>query len=209
MALNAKEETRKRNEEIILEAAEKAFAEFGYRGSSISMIANLAGVPKSNVVYYFSSKEVLYREVLDEICQLWLGAGDNIHKANDPATALKSYIIEKMELARTRPFGSKVWANEIIHGAPFISDYLENTLHGWVKRKGDVLSYWMDEGLMRRADPREVFYLIWSTTQHYADFKDQIEILNNNHAMNQQQWESAKQTVSETLVGGLLLSQNK
>ncbi len=202
--LSAKEATRKHNEKIILQAAEEVFAEHGYRGSSISMIAGLAGLPKSNVIYYFSSKEGLYRKVLDSICRLWLDAGNDIKKESVPSEALRHYINEKMELARSRPFGSKVWANEIIQGAPFITDYLETTLLEWVQQRGEVFEYWMKQGLMRQADPREVFYLIWATTQHYADFKHQIETLNDNCQMTKKQWESAKQTVAETLIAGLL-----
>ncbi len=209
MPHETKEQTRKRNVEAILAAAENAFAEHGYRGSSISMIATLANVPKSNVTYYFSSKEKLYRQVLNTIFLLWLGAGDEIVKENDPSFALKHYIHDKMDLARVRPNGSKVWANEIVHGAPFINDYLQTTLAEWVEQRGKVLKHWMDKGLMRRSDPKYVFYMIWATTQHYADFNHQIETLNNQKPLSDEQWEAAKQTVSSTLLNGLLLEKEQ
>ena len=160
MARETKEQTRKRNVEAILKSAEMVFAESGYKGSSMSVIAARAGVPKSNIAYYFESKEALYRQVLNTIFLLWLGAGDDIRIGSDPETALTAYIHGKMDLARERPHGSKVWANEIIHGAPFIQDYLETTLTDWVSQREAVLRHWMEEGLMRPMDPKTIFYMI-------------------------------------------------
>lgn len=201
----SKEQTRKRNEEAIITAAEMAFAEHGYRGASISMIAGMAGVPKSNVTYYFGSKDQLYEAVLSTICLLWLEAGDEIHAENDPFEALESYIHHKMDLARSRPHGSKVWANEVIQGASFIGGFLETTVKAWVSQRSDVMQNWMDRGLIRRADPEIIFYMIWATTQHYADFNSQIEAINGRVPLSEEQWSRAKETVSSTILRGLMV----
>ena len=203
MTRESKEQTRKRNIDIILRAAEIAFADHGYRGASISMIAKMAELPKSNVTYYFESKELLYKEVLSNICLLWLEAGGEIKAENDPDEALTHYIYDKMELARTRPYGSKVWANEIIHGASFIHPYLRSVVKDWVSKHSKVFEYWIEKGLMRPVDARTVFYMIWSITQHYADFDAQIRILNDEKFLSKEQWEEAKQTVAKTITSGL------
>ncbi len=203
MHRESKEQTRARNVNAILRAAEMAFAQHGYRGASLSRIAEMAGVPKSNIAYYFSSKQKLYEEVLSNICMLWLDAGDEISKENDPEAALTSYIHHKLDLARSRPYGSKVWANEIIAGAPFIQSFLSTTVKAWITQRAYVLEYWMDQGFLQRTDPQTIFYLIWSTTQHYADFNTQIEILNDEKPLSDEQWENAKSTIARMIIRGL------
>jgi len=194
---------RLRNETMILRAAEKVFAESGFKGASISTIASEAGVPKSNVVYYFETKEKLYSKVIEDIYSLWLQASDRMDEASDPGSALKSYINDKMDLARSRPDGSKVWANEIIHGAPYIQHYFEDSLKEWMSSRKKILRRWMREGHIKKMPPETILYMIWSTTQHYADFSCQIEALNNDKPLSDKQWSEAKDTVTKIILGGI------
>ncbi len=194
---------RQRNETKILHAAEKVFAEAGFKGASISMIAAEAGVPKSNIVYYFQSKEKLYSKVIEDIYTLWLQASDRMDETDNPADALKCYIHDKMDLARSRPNGSKVWANEIIHGAPYIRPYFEESLKSWMASRKKILKRWMKEGYIKKMSPETLIYMIWSTTQHYADFSCQIEALNNGKALSNKQWTEAKDTVTRIILGGI------
>ena len=57
---------RRENESLILKAAEKVFAEAGFGGATMQLIADLAGLPKANLHYYFPTKEALYRRVCAE-----------------------------------------------------------------------------------------------------------------------------------------------
>lgn len=198
-----KQQTRQRNIVNILQAAEKIFAVSGYKGASLSVIAEEAGVPKSNVIYYFESKEGLYSRVMEDICSLWLKASNEMDETDDPASALKSYIHDKMDLARERPHGSKVWANEIIHGAPFIRPYLEGPLKEWTTSREEILRRWMSQGYLEENDPKTILYMIWSTTQHYADFSCQIEALNEDNALSDKQWSKAKDGVTEIILRGI------
>jgi TetR/AcrR family transcriptional regulator len=198
-----KQQTRLRNEAKILHAAEIVFAESGYKGASISKIAEVAGVPKSNIAYYFESKENLYNTVINDIYSLWLNASNRMDNTDDPINALESYIHDKMDLARERPHGSKVWANEIIHGAPFIKPYIEGSLKEWIDSRSKILKRWMKEGHLIKMEPKTILYLIWSTTQHYADFSCQIEALNGNKELSDKQWADAKKTVTEIILRGI------
>ena len=73
----------------------------------------------------------------------------------------------------------------------------------WVSKHSKVFEYWIEKGLMRPVDARTVFYMIWSITQHYADFDAQIRILNDEEFLSKEQWEEAKQTVAKTITSGL------
>lgn len=194
---------RAENERLILEAAETVFAEYGFRGATTGQIADRAGIPKANLHYYFPTKEALYRQVVENIFQIWLNAANAFDNCDDPEEALTSYIRTKMDISRQHPMGSKVWANEILHKAPVIQDYLETTLGQWTETRMAVIERWIAEGKMAPIDPRTLLYMIWATTQHYADFNHQIETLNSGRPLDDAQFETAKKTVVGIILAGV------
>lgn len=199
-------EIRAENERLILNAAEFIFARHGFRGATMQMIADAAGLPKANLHYYFTSKEALYRQVVERIFNVWLEAADSFETSGSPAQALRRYITRKMDLSRSHPYGSKVWANEVMQGAPIIQDYLETALREWTDTRIAAIERWIAAGRMCAVDPRWLLYMIWATTQHYADFAHQIETLNEGRPLSDEQWHAATRTVCEIVLGGVGLS---
>lgn len=200
---NARSAARAENERLILEAAEAVFAEYGFKGATTGQIADRAGIPKANLHYYFPTKESLYRQVVENIFQIWLDAANTFDDCDDPEEALTSYINAKMDISRQHPMGSKVWANEILHKAPVIQDYLETTLGEWTDTRIEVIERWISEGKLAPIDPRTLLYMIWATTQHYADFNHQIETLNDSSPLSDAQFETAKRTVVRIILAGV------
>jgi TetR/AcrR family transcriptional regulator len=196
-------ENRQETERVILSAAEKVFAESGFKGASMQKIAESAGLPKANLHYYFSTKEKLYRRVVQDIFEIWLHAADSFDHAPDPATAIAAYIDAKMEISRHHADGSKVWATEVMHGAPVIQDYLEGTLRDWTDGRIKVIQNWIDTGQIAPIDPRHLLYMLWATTQHYADFGHQIATLNAGEALSDMQWQAAKDNVKSIILRGI------
>lgn len=194
---------RQENEKLILEAAEKVFAEAGYGGATMQLIADVAGLPKANLHYYFPTKEALYRQVVETIFYDWLEAADFFDDADGPIDGLGAYIDAKMEISRSHPAGSKVWASEVMHRAPVIQDYLETTLREWTAGRVEVINRWIKEGLMDPVEPSYLLYMVWATTQHYADFGHQIETLNKGEPLTEDQWGRAKDTVKRIILGGI------
>ena len=194
---------RQENERIILKAAEKVFAEAGYGGATMQLIADVAGRPKANVHYYFQTKEQLYRRVVSNIFDIWLQAADAFDGAKSPAEGIGAYIDAKMEISRKHPHGSKVWASEVMHGAPIIQDYLEIKLVEWTKDRAEVIQNWIDQGLMDPISPRHLLYLLWATTQHYADFGHQVETLNGGAPLDLEQWQDAKNSIKRIVLKGI------
>lgn len=207
MAPNArpasKKEIRQENERLILEAAEKTFAEAGFGGATMQLIAEVAGLPKANLHYYFPTKEALYRQVVQKIFQDWLKAADVFDAAPGPVEGIGAYIDAKLEISRRHPAGSKVWASEVMHRAPVIQDYLETTLVEWTEGRMAVLRRWIDEGQMDEVDPRHLLYMLWATTQHYADFGHQIETLNGGAPLSDEQWKEVKASVKSIILKGI------
>lgn len=196
-------EIRQQNETLILQAAEKVFAEAGFGGATMQLIADLAGLPKANLHYYFATKEELYRKVVQQIFEIWLQAAQSMDNAPGPVEGIGAYIDAKMEISRRHADGSKVWASEVMHGAPVIQDYLETTLRDWTAGRVSLIQRWIDEGKMAPVNPEHLLYMLWATTQHYADFGHQIETLNGGKALSEAQWRAAKDSVKSMILRGI------
>ncbi len=105
---------------------------------------------------------------MQDIFEIWLQAAESFDSAPDPATGIGAYIEAKMRISRDPSLRSKVWASEVMHGAPVIQDYLETTLRDWTEGRIRAIQRWIDEGQMAPIDPRHLLYMIWATTQHYT-----------------------------------------
>jgi TetR/AcrR family transcriptional regulator len=191
------------NEKAILAAAEEVFAEAGYGGATTAAIAARAGVAKANLHYYFATKEALYRAVIEQVLTAWLEAAASFDISDNPAEALALYIGAKMDLARSMPLGSRIWASEIMRGAPVIQDFLETTLAQWLSSREKVVRRWIAAGKMRPVEPKYLFYMIWATTQHYANAAHEIATLERGQKLDDAKFEAAKRQAIETILAGL------
>lgn len=185
-------------------AAEEVFALKGFKGATTQEIADLAALPKANVHYYFKTKADLYNAVLEDVLVVWKKDAEAFDRSEDPTLALTEYIKSKMFHSFTRPFGSKVWANEIIHGAPVLGDEkLGKFLNIWEKRKTIQIGRWIKQGKILPIDPHYLLFLIWATTQHYADFEHQIRVLNGNKPLSKAQQDRATKNVIGIVLRGI------
>ena len=194
---------RQQNERLILDAAERVFAEAGFGGATMQLIADMAGLPKANLHYYFPTKEDLYRRVVQNIFEIWLDAASSFDGAAGPVEGIGAYVEAKMDISRRHPHGSKVWAAEVMHGAPVIQDYLETTWRDWTNGRIAVIQRWIDQGKMQPINPRHLLYMLWATTQHYADFGHQIQTLNDGKPLTERQWREAKASVKDMVLRGI------
>ncbi|HXV24623.1 MAG TPA: TetR/AcrR family transcriptional regulator [Alphaproteobacteria bacterium] len=192
---------RRDAEARILTAAEEVFAEAGYSGATTAAIADRAGLPKANLHYYFRTKEALYRRLIERILEEWLASGDQIRPEADPAEAFSTYIAAKIEASRRRPFASKVFANEILHGAPHSGDFLKIQVRAWVEAKGKVIDGWVKRGLIRPIEPHHLFFILWAATQTYADFETQIRAVLARKRIRPADYEEAARLITRMVLG--------
>jgi len=196
-------EIREANQALILEAAEKIFAMNGFKGAATGDIAREAGLPKANVHYYFKTKSDLYREVLRHILNDWMSAASTFEAHDDPAEALRTYVSAKMKFSRKRPYGSRVWAREIMSGAPVLDNFLGTTLKAWLNERVRIIRRWIREEKIKPVDPHALMYMIWATTQHYADFERQITILNGGKELSDLRYRQRTDEVVRLILGSV------
>ena len=191
------------NRERILRAALEVFARDGFRGATVDGIAVVAGMSKPNLLYYFPSKDQIYRTVLEQLLETWLDPLREINAEGDPLREISGYIERKIEMARDFPQESRLFANEMLRGAPILKDILETDLKALVDEKAAVLRRWSKEGQIAPIDPYHLIFAIWATTQHYADFAHQIETLNDDSPLDDAQWAEAKDAVRGIILRGV------
>lgn len=193
---------RERNRELILSAAEKEFAHNGFGATTVQRIADRAGLPKSNVLYYFSNKKRIYYALMDDIMGRWNDVFSQVTPEDDPATILAGFIRVKMEMSRTHPLASRLFAMEIIQGAPVLKEYLSTTMRDWVRERAGVIQQWIDDGRMGKVDPVQLILLIWSSTQHYADFQVQIMAIEDKETYTKEDFRQAADFLTGVILRG-------
>lgn len=193
---------RKKNKALILNAAKKEFVAFGFKGASVKRIAERANIPRANIHYYFANKMELYQALLNNILSIWNSKFDSLNIDDDPKTALSAYIRSKVMYSRDDPDASRIFASEIIHGAPILNEYLRTDFKVWVQTKVDVIQYWVKQGLMDDINPHHLLFLIWGATQHYADFNVQVLAAMDKQKMDEQSFEAIVDSITTIVLKG-------
>ena len=200
--MNKRQQIRADNQQRILQAAEEEFGLHGFKGTTIQKVADRAELPKANVVYYFSNKVNLYSAVLGKITRNWSDAFNRATADDDPAEMLDHYIRAKIRQSLLNPRASRIFAMEIIQGAPHHQDYLRHTLRAWVRDRAAVIEQWIADGRMHPVDPVQLIFMIWATTQHYADFEAQVLTVMNRGEYEARDIEHIGDCVSNIILRG-------
>jgi len=87
------------NRNTIVEKAREIFAHYGFRKTTMNEIAEGVGKGKSSLYYYFSSKEEVYRAVIEKEAEtMKKKLVDAVSEEKDPVEKLRIYVITRMEI---------------------------------------------------------------------------------------------------------------
>ena len=170
----AKTRIQEKNTTSILDAALDVFSRHGFRGATVDQIANAAGLSKPNLLYYFKTKEAIHNALLAGLLDSWLDPLRTLDPDGDPIEEIISYTLRKLDMARSLPRESRLFANEIVQGAPRIIDDIRGPLRQMVDEKAAVIDQWVADGKIAKVNAHHLIFSIWATTQHYADFDAQV-----------------------------------
>jgi TetR/AcrR family transcriptional regulator len=202
----ARPQTRiqREKQDLILEAALDVFSLHGFRGATIDQIAEAAGMSKPNLLYYFPRKDDIHKRLMVEMLDIWLAPLREMDADGDPIPEIRSYIRRKLEMSRDFPRQSRLFANEMLQGAPRIIDVLGGDLKQLVDEKAAVIEGWMGEGKINRTDPYHLIFSIWATTQHYADFDVQVRAVLGPELGGEGRFEDAARFLENLFMHGLM-----
>lgn len=193
---------RQKNEKAIIAAAEEQFARHGYKGTSMNTIALAVGLPKANLHYYFNNKLGLYIAVLNNILDQWDATFSSLNVDDDPAQALSRYIRAKIEYSRTQPLASRIFAMEVISGGQYLTAHYNQDYREWFRQRAGVFQAWIDAGKMDPIDPVHLIFLLWGSTQHYADFASQICLFTGKNSLKKADFEEAADNLERIILKG-------
>jgi len=200
---SGKTRIQREKREQILQAALEVFAAHGFRGSTLDQIADAAKMSKPNLLYYYSRKEDIHQTLIARLMETWLAPLKSLDAKGEPIEEICAYINRKLEMARDFPRESRLFANEILQGAPHIIDMIEGELKQLVDDKAQVIKGWMDEGKLNKSDPRHLLFAIWATTQHYADFDVQVRAVLGKDENTSDHFEDAAKFLEDLFCKGL------
>jgi TetR/AcrR family transcriptional regulator len=195
---------QREKQDLILDAALEVFSLHGFRGATIDQIADAAGMSKPNLLYYFPRKEEIHKRLISELLVMWLGPLREIDADGDPIPEIRSYIRRKLEMARDFPRESRLFANEMLQGAPRTLEMLEGELKTLVDEKARIIRGWMEEGKLSVADPYHLIFSIWATTQHYADFDVQVRAVLGPDLNGEGRFDDAARYLEQLFMHGLM-----
>jgi len=189
----------------ILKAALGVFARAGLDGASVEAIAQAAGISKANLLYYHPSKEALYVAVLEQGLSAWLAPLSRFTEDQDPAQAIAALVDAKLVLSRDHPEVSRLFALEMLRGAPLLKPVLAGPLKAVFDAKCAVIGSWIDAGKLARVDPPHLIFAIWALTQHYADFAVQVRALSGKTLSDKAFLDETRAAVTALVLDGVRL----
>lgn len=195
--------SRLKKEQHILSEAESHFAQFGFEGASLESIAAAAGISRHNLLYYFPSKESLYERVLDDVLTQWLAGMEEMSHSDDPQEALRRYIRAKLRSSLERPNGAKVFAKEVIAGAPRYGSVIAERVGPVLKNDVRTFERWAREGRIARVNFTHLMFIIWSVTQAYADQQAQFALLLGKPSLTERDYDKAEELICHLVLQGL------
>lgn len=202
----SEERIRVRNEKKILKTAVQLFSRKGFDGTRIAEIAELSGLPKANVYYYFATKEAIYTTLIERLLAGWDEALEHISADREPRDALSAYIRAKLDYSRKHVDESRFFANEMLRGGEFISRRQKRHMQEITRERAAVIETWIADGKMAPVDPNHFLIMLWATTQFYADFAEVTAVTLQKSRLTAADFERARETVVEVVLNGCLTS---
>ncbi len=188
---------------VICAEAERQFAQYGFEGASLDMIAQTLGISRQNLLYYFPSKELLYIQVLDNVLDEWRLRMDGLVSGSNPEAAVRDYIRAKLRFSAERPAGSQVFAREVMAGMPRFREAMMARAMPAMNADVKTFERWADAGLVARLDFRHLLFSIWASTQAYADMAPQFACMLGKASLDEEDFERARVVITRQMLAAL------
>lgn len=189
--------------QAILAAGLAYFSQYGIHGTSLEKVAERAAVSKTNLLYYYPSKEALYIAVLKQILDIWLAPLRAFREDLEPLAAIGEYIRLKLEVSRDFPEASRLFCLEMLQGAPLLKEELTGDLKTLVADKSAIIAGWVTTGKLAAVDPHHLIFMLWATTQHYADFASQVEAVTGRNLSDEDFFRRTVENVQQMIIEGI------
>ncbi len=165
----------------VVDAAVRLFGAGSYDGTSLDDVATDVGVRKQTLLYYFPSKADLFAAAAAEAAQAVYAALDGALSEEDPGglDRLPVFVDAATSLAMRRPEVLGL-IREVARAGPPVSDRVVAALEPLVESAAGWLERGMEEGVIRRQNPRLALLTIYSAVMgHLTESSVQRAILDD------------------------------
>jgi TetR/AcrR family transcriptional regulator len=92
---------------------------------------------------------------------------------------------------------------EMLQGAPVLKEELEGSLKALVEEKSAIIAGWVASGKLAPIDPHHLIFMIWASTQHYADFATQVEAVTGTTLQDEAFFQRTVENVQRMVTEGI------
>ena len=193
------------SKERIIACAEEVFAKKGFAGARTQEIAELAGVNKAMIYYYFGSKEKLLREVLQRVLFELIGLSQEILNKNPPpAEALEQFYRGFFYyVARHKNF-SRMTTMDLGSEGAYLVTMFENFFRPLFERGARFIERGVARGEFRPVDARQFLVSIYGMTiSYFADARFVTILFGGDDAMKEEVLEKRLEHLLDLIFTGL------
>ena len=200
----------------IISAAIEIFAEKGKHGARMEEIAARASVNKAMLYYYYTSKEILYIEILKTIIERISGnivthTKQIIENSNDPVEIVEGFIHAHYKAFSQNSEYTKVILNAIVNTPEEFREVMAVVQpdHLFPQKLMDIFKQGISQNNFRKLDPMQVFISIIGTNLIYFIGKPIAEILMNLEVQDEQVFlRKREESIVDLLLYGLVQKTN-
>lgn len=140
--------------ELVVQAARKVFARYGFKKTVLDDIARESKKGKSTIYYYFKSKDDIFKAVVDAETELRARLiEDQIREIDDPVMKLKTYISARMLTLKLVANYYEAIKNDLLDQLYFISNLRKNHFETEIRRVEKLLEEGVGKGAFRIQNP--------------------------------------------------------
>ena len=188
----------------ILEAAVREFSENGLAGARTEQIAEIAGVNKALLYYYFKSKEALYQAALESVAQRVLNSSlAALLPARTPGEQILRYTLNHFDRIHSQHEFQSLMQQEMMRlrqgEASSFTRIVEMVFRPHMAKLTDLIEEGKKSGELIDADGSQVMYAALGANVFYFLSAPVMGILNNEETLTRSNMEQRRKLAIEYL----------